>query len=58
MAIAQHDGLEIKASDLRTSDVTILLGYAAFAIALLIAVCLASTSGTVAADFAMMAVFP
>jgi hypothetical protein len=48
---AQRDG--------RDHDVTIILGYAAFAIVLLIAIYLGSlSSGTAPGDFATMTVFP
>jgi len=63
MAIAQQnrfqtapDGL---ASSLAKSDVPILIGYAAFAAVLLVAIYFASmASGTAPADFAAVTVFP
>lgn len=59
MEIAQQTGFETAHREVRSRDVTILLGYAAFAIVLLIGIYWgAMSSGTAPGDFAAMAVFP
>jgi hypothetical protein len=59
MEIAQHSKFETAQGEVRSHDMTILLGYAAFAIVLLIAIYLGSmSSGTAPGDFATMIVFP
>jgi hypothetical protein len=59
MQIAQQTRFETAQREVRSRDMTILLGYAAFAIVLLIAIYLGSmSSGTVPGDFATMTVFP
>jgi hypothetical protein len=59
MEIAQHTKFETAQSDVRSHDMAILRGYAAFAIVLLVAVYLGSmAAGTAPGDFAAMTVFP
>jgi hypothetical protein len=59
MEIAQQTKLETPLQEVRSHDVTIMLGYGAFTMVLLIAIYLgAMASGTASADFATMAVFP
>ena len=59
MQIAQQTRFETAQREVRSRDMTILLGYAAFAIVLLIAIYLGSmSSGTAPGDFATMTVFP
>jgi hypothetical protein len=58
MAIAQQNSFEIAPIE-RNYDLSIQVGYAAFAIVLLIAIYFGSmSSGTAPADFAAMTVFP
>jgi hypothetical protein len=58
MAIAEQNSFEIAPND-RNYDFSIQVGYAAFAIVLLIAIYFGSmSSGTAPGDFAMMTVFP
>jgi hypothetical protein len=59
MAIAQQTRFEIASSESKSYDIGILIGYAAFATVLLIAIYLGSLSpGTAPGDFAAMTVFP
>jgi len=59
MEIAQQPRFETAQREVRSHDLTILLGYAAFAIVLLIAIYFGSmSSGTASGDFATMTVFP
>ena len=63
MAIAQQNRFEMVPGGLAgspaRSDAAILIGYAAFAAALLVAIYFGSmSSGTAAAELAVMAVFP
>jgi hypothetical protein len=59
MGIAQQTGFVIAQSEVRSHDVAIILGYAVFAIALLIAIYFASmSSGVMPGDLASMTVFP
>ena len=59
MAIAQQTRFEIAPSETKDYDIGILIGYAAFATVLLIAIYLGSLSpGTAPGDFAAMTVFP
>jgi hypothetical protein len=59
MAIAQHTRFEIASGELRSRDITILLGYAAFAVMLLVAIYFDSmAAGTAPGDFAAMTVLP
>ncbi len=59
MEIAQTTKFKTAQSEVRSHDMTIMLGYAVFAIVLLIAIYLASLSaGTASADLATMTVFP
>jgi hypothetical protein len=59
MQIAQQTRLEAAPREIRSHDMTILLGYAFFAIVLLIAIYLGSmSSGMAPGDFAAMTVFP
>jgi hypothetical protein len=59
MAIVQQTGFETAPSDLKSYDSTIMVGYAAFAIVLLIAIYFASmSSGMAPNEFATMTVFP
>ena len=59
MAIVQQTGFETSQSDLKSYDSTILVGYAAFAIVLLIAIYFDSmSSGMATNEFATMTVFP
>jgi hypothetical protein len=58
MAIAQQNSFEIASSE-RNYDLSIQIGYAAFATVLLIAIYFGSmSSGTAPADFAAMTVLP
>jgi hypothetical protein len=59
MTIVQQTGFENAQSNLKSYDYTIMVGYAAFAIVLLIAIYFASMSSGIAAnEFATMTVFP
>jgi hypothetical protein len=59
MEIAQHTRLKGAESEIRSRDLTILLGYAAFAALLLIGIYWGSmSSGAAAGEFATMIVFP
>jgi hypothetical protein len=59
MALAQQVRLTATKRDERSRDVTILLGYAVFAILMVIAICLASGGpGMDVAGFATMSAFP
>jgi hypothetical protein len=59
MALAQQVRLTATKGSERNHDMTILLGYSALAILMVIAICLAwGGPGTEAADFANMTVFP
>jgi hypothetical protein len=59
MAIVQQAGFETAPGGLKSYDTTILIGYATFAIVLLIVIYLSSmSSGTAPSDFASMTVFP
>ena len=59
MEIAQQIRFETAQREIKNHDLKILFGYAAFAIVLLIAIYLGSTSsGTAAGDFGTMTVFP
>jgi hypothetical protein len=59
MAIVQQAGFEAAPSHLKSYDSKILVGYAAFAILLLIAIYFDSmSSGMSANEFATMTVFP
>ena len=59
MEIAQRTKFETTEHEVRSHDVTIILGYTAFAILLLIAMYIGSmSSGTASGDFATMTVFP
>jgi hypothetical protein len=59
MEIAQRTKFEAVRSEGRSHDVTILLGYAAFALVFLILIYLDSqSSGTTAIDFSTMTAFP
>lgn len=59
MAIAQQTRFEIAPSESRSYDTGILIGYAALATVLLIAIYLGSLSpGTAPGDFAAMTIFP
>jgi len=59
MEIVQPTKFTSAQREVRDHDVTIILGYAAFAIVLLIAIYLGSlSSGTAPGDFATMTVFP
>jgi hypothetical protein len=59
MAITQQAGFETASSRPRNYDVPIVIGYAAFAAVLLIAIYLGSLSpGAAPGDFAVMTVFP
>jgi hypothetical protein len=59
MELAQQVRLASTKSDVRSRDLSIILGYSAFAIVLLIAIYLAAgQSGTSPFDFANMTVFP
>jgi hypothetical protein len=59
MEIVQTTKFKTAQPEVRSHDMTIILGYAAFAIVLLIAIYLASqSSGTAPGDFATMTVFP
>jgi hypothetical protein len=57
MRIAQQSSFKTEKSEVKSRDMTILLGYAAFAVAILLVVCLDSTP-PVHSDFASMTVFP
>jgi hypothetical protein len=59
MEIAQQTRFETAQRDVRSYDVTILLGYSAFAIILLVGIYWGSMSpGTTPGDFAWLTVFP
>jgi hypothetical protein len=59
MEIAQRTKFETGEHEVRSQDLTIMLGYVAFAVLLLIAMYLGSmASGTAPGDFATMTVFP
>jgi hypothetical protein len=59
MAISEQARLETIQRTARSRDPAILLGYAIFAIVLMIAIYLGSmSSGTAPVDFASMTVFP
>ncbi len=59
MAIAHPTRFEIATSETGNHDIRIIVGYAAFASVLLIAIYLASLSaGTAPGDFAAMGLFP
>jgi hypothetical protein len=59
MGIAQQTGFQITRDGVRSRDITFLLGYAAFAIVLLLLIYLDSTSSGIAVgDFKSMTVFP
>jgi len=59
MELAQQVRLASTKSDVRSRDLSILVGYAAFALIVLVAIYLAGGEpGTSAADLANMAVFP
>jgi hypothetical protein len=59
MEVAQQTRFETTQGEARSHDVAILLGYSIFAILLLIAIYLNSTSpGAALGDFAAMTVFP
>jgi hypothetical protein len=59
MTIAQQTRFQSASGELKRYDNTILIGYATFAIVMLIAIYLDSlSSGTAPADFASMTVFP
>jgi hypothetical protein len=59
MEITQQTRFETTQREVRSHDISILLGYSAFAILLLIAIYSgAMSSGTAPGDFAWMTVFP
>jgi hypothetical protein len=59
MEIVQPTKFATTQGEVKSHDGTIILGYAAFAIVLLIAIYLGSlSSGTAPGDFATMSVFP
>jgi hypothetical protein len=59
MGIAQQTSFQITKGEVRSRDMTILLGYAAFAIVLLLVIYLDSmSSGTAHGDLTLMTVFP
>jgi hypothetical protein len=59
MSIAQQSGFEVAPTRLPNYDVQIQVGYAAFAIILLVAIYLGSmSSGTAPGDSAVMTVLP
>ena len=59
MELAQQVRLASTKSDVRNRDMSIIIGYAAFALVLLVALYLAGGEpGTSAADLANMTVFP
>jgi hypothetical protein len=59
MELTQQVRLASAKPDVRSRDLTIILGYATFAVVTLIAIYLAAGGpGTAAADFANMTVFP
>jgi hypothetical protein len=59
MSLAQEVRLTATRSSGRSHDVTILLGYSVLAIAMVIAICLASGGpGTDVVEFATMSAFP
>jgi hypothetical protein len=59
MELAQQVRLASTKSDVRSRDLSILVGYAAFALIVLVAIYLAGGEpGTSAADLANMTVFP
>jgi hypothetical protein len=59
MELAQQVRLASTKSDVRSRDLSIIIGYAAFALIVLVAIYLADGEpGTSAADLANMTVFP
>ena len=59
MEIAGQTGFDVALRPIKNRDAIVLLGYSMFAIVLLIAIYIGSmSSGTAAADFASMIVFP
>jgi hypothetical protein len=59
MEIVQRAALKTAQREVGSHDVTIVLGYVAFAIVLLLAIYFdASSSGTAPGDFTTMTVFP
>jgi hypothetical protein len=59
MEIVQRARLKTAQGELRSHDMTILVGYVAFAIVLVLAIYFdALSSGTAPGDFATMTVFP
>jgi hypothetical protein len=59
MEIVQRTRFKTAQREVRSHDVTIVLGYVAFAIVLMIAIYFGSlSSGTAPGDFATMTVFP
>jgi hypothetical protein len=58
-SLASNKSLAPTKSDVRSHDLSIIIGYAAFAVVLVVAIYLAGGEpGTSAADFANMTVFP
>jgi hypothetical protein len=59
MEIAEQTRFDVSQRQVKNRDAIVLLGYSMFAIVLLIAIYFGSmSSGTAAADFASMIVFP
>ena len=59
MEIAEQTRFDVAQRQVKSRDAIVLLGYSMFAIVLLIAIYIGSmSSGTAAADFASMIVFP
>jgi hypothetical protein len=58
MAIAQNTRFKTTRSEVKSYDMPILLGYAAFGIVLMIAIYLGAVSGGIPSDFAAMTVYP
>jgi hypothetical protein len=59
MQIAQGTRFEATQHEVRSHDLTIILGYAAFSVLLLTLIYFGSmSSGTAAGDFATMTIFP
>jgi hypothetical protein len=59
MEIAEQTRFDVTLRPIKNRDAIVLLGYSMFAIVLLIAIYIGSmSSGTAAADFASMIVFP
>jgi hypothetical protein len=59
MGLAQQVHLASTKSNVESRDFPIMLGYAAFAVLMLIVICLAATqAGTSPVDFANITVFP